>query len=55
VKQHRNFEQVSVWGQQCILALSSLQFALQRLETLLATPPAIHPASKLTGILANFL
>ena len=37
-----------------ILALSSLEFALQRLETLLATPPAIHPASKLTGILANF-
>jgi hypothetical protein len=37
-----------------ILALSSLEFALQRLETLIAIPPAIHPASKLTVILANF-
>jgi hypothetical protein len=36
-----------------ILAPSSLEFALQRLKTLPATPPAIHPARKLMGILAN--
>ena len=37
-----------------ILAPSSLEFALQCLKTLLATPPTIRPASNLTGILANF-
>jgi hypothetical protein len=36
-----------------ILAHLSLEFALQRLEPLLATPPEIHPVSKLTGILAD--
>ena len=33
---------------------SPLEFALQRLKMLLATPPAIHPRSKLRGILAGF-